>query len=121
MAHSTLSNLSKALGQGDLPPVEPIQTLFANLMGSLVLAWALLRIVRPLPVYGLVDSATRGLFAAWEAYAIVAHGVSGVLWFFCGAEIGFGILQVVPWLRALPPLNGTDQPLRHGTALHRHG
>ena len=60
-------------GWGVLPELDPVQTLYANLMGSVVVVWAVLRIVRPLSVHGLLDGIARTLFAAWQAYAL-AHG-----------------------------------------------
>ena len=71
--HDTLSTLGNALGLGVLPELDPVQTLYANLMGSVVVVWAVLRIVRPLSVHGLLDGIARTLFAAWQAYAL-AHG-----------------------------------------------
>ncbi|PJN24556.1 hypothetical protein CG736_18050 [Kitasatospora sp. CB02891] len=67
----------RTLGAGELPPPEPVLTLFANLMGSLVVVWALLRLLRPLPVHGRYDSAARLLFACRQA---LAHGATGLLW-----------------------------------------
>ena len=81
---------------GDFPPVDPIQTLFANLMGSVVVVWALLRLLKPLPLHGLYDGIARVLFAAWQAYAL-AHGATKILWMFFAVEVAFGIVQLVPW------------------------
>ncbi|MFF3147204.1 hypothetical protein ACFVRU_37170, partial [Streptomyces sp. NPDC057927] len=60
--------------------------------------WAVLRIVRPLPVHGLLDGIARTLFAAWQAYAL-AHGAMRLLWLFFGVEVMFGLVQLVPWWR----------------------
>ncbi|MFJ1974329.1 hypothetical protein ACIO93_37535 [Streptomyces sp. NPDC087903] len=81
-----------------LPPLDPMQTLYANLMGSVVVVWAVLRIVRPLPVHGLYDGIARTLFATWQAYAL-AQGLPHILWLFLSAEVAFGVAQLVPWLR----------------------
>jgi len=97
--HNGLSGLGAALGLGRLPAIDPMQTLYANLMGSVVIIWALLRLVRPLPVHGLFDGAARMLFAAWQAYAL-AHGVTRLLWIFFAVEVLFGAVQLLPWLRA---------------------
>ncbi|WP_433382568.1 hypothetical protein [Streptosporangium sp. CA-115845] len=87
---------------GALPALDPMQTLYANLMGSVVVVWAFLRIVRPLPVHGLLDGAARMLFAAWQAYAL-AHGATRLLWLFLIAEVAFGVVQLVPWWRSRRP------------------
>ncbi|MET7987764.1 hypothetical protein [Streptomyces sp. NPDC005281] len=96
LVHDALSSCGKALGLGALPELDPWQALFANLMGSVVVVWAVLRIVRPLPEHGLFDGIARALFATWQAYAL-AHGVSRILWPFLGLEVAFGVLQLVPW------------------------
>lgn len=98
LVHDALSSLGGALGLGLLPEVEPWQTLYANLMGSVVIVWAALRIVRPLPVHGLLDGIARILFSAWMAYAL-AHGASRILWPFITVEVAWGIVQLVPWRR----------------------
>ncbi|MFK4087747.1 hypothetical protein ACI2LF_26790 [Kribbella sp. NPDC020789] len=82
---------------GDFPPVDPIQTLFANLMGSVVVIWALLRLLRPLPLHGLYDGIARLLFTAWQAYAL-AHGATPILWAFLALELTLGAVQLIPWL-----------------------
>lgn len=99
LLHHALSSLGGALGLGVLPALDPVLTLYANLMGSVVVVWALLRIVKPLPVYGLADGGARTLFAMWQAYAL-AQGASRVLWVFFVVEVAFGVLQLVPWWRS---------------------
>ncbi|KPI08236.1 hypothetical protein OK006_5622 [Actinobacteria bacterium OK006] len=98
LVHDALSSSGNALGLGALPELDPVQTLYANLMGSVVVVWAVLRIVRPLPVHGLLDGIARTLFAAWQAYAL-AHGATRLLWLFFGVEVMFGLVQLVPWWR----------------------
>jgi hypothetical protein len=99
LVHDALSKLGDALGLGALPALDPVETLYANLMGSVVVVWALLRIIRALPVHGLYDGAARALFSAWQAYAL-AHGLPRWLWLFLIAEASFGVVQLVPWWRA---------------------
>ncbi|WP_051370601.1 hypothetical protein [Streptomyces sp. 142MFCol3.1] len=96
LVHDALSSCGNALGLGALPELDPWQILYANLMGSVVVVWAVLRIVRTLPEHGLFDGFARILFAAWQAYAL-AHGVSRLLWLFFGVEVAFGVLQLMPW------------------------
>ncbi|MFD9560846.1 hypothetical protein [Streptomyces sp. NPDC059994] len=96
LVHDALSSWSDTLGLGVLPQLDPMQTLYANLMGSVVVVWALLRIVGPLPVHGLFDGVARVLFAAWQTYA-VTHGATGLLWLFLVVEVAFGVVQLMPW------------------------
>lgn len=101
LVHDALSSWGQAWGLGALPELDPMQTLYANLMGSVVVVWAVLRIVRPLPVHGLLDGIARTLFTAWQAYAL-AHGATQLLWLFLGVEVTFGVVQFVPWWRNWP-------------------
>ncbi|GAB7109970.1 hypothetical protein JCM4814A_82850 [Streptomyces phaeofaciens JCM 4814] len=108
LVHDALSSLGDALTWGALPELDSWQTLYANLMGSVVVVWAALRIVRPLPEHGLFDGIARTLFSAWMAYALV-HDVSRILWLFLTVEVAWGIVQLAPWLRN-----------RHTTAVFEH-
>ncbi|MFF6995757.1 hypothetical protein ACFY93_12465 [Streptomyces sp. NPDC008313] len=94
--HDALSSGAQAMGFDALPELDTWQVLFANLMGSVVVVWSILRIVRPLPEHGLFDGIARTLFATWQAYAL-AQGASDLLWLFFGVEVAFGVLQLVPW------------------------
>ncbi|MFJ2812398.1 hypothetical protein [Streptomyces sp. NPDC087294] len=96
LVHDALSSTGGALGLGGLPELDLWQTLFANLMGSLVVVWALLRLVGPRLEHGLFDGIARVLFATWQAYALV-HGATRLLWLFLAVEVTFGVLQLAPW------------------------
>ncbi|MET8446987.1 hypothetical protein [Streptomyces sp. NPDC005209] len=99
LLHDALSFLGEATGLGTLPALDPMQTLYANLMGSVVVIWSLLRLTRPLPVHGLYDGAARTLFALWQAYALTTQGLPALLWPFFALETAFGAAQLVPWFR----------------------
>jgi hypothetical protein len=64
----------------------------ANLLGSVVTIWALLRIRHPQQQLGRYDAAARFLFAAWLIYA-VAHGANVIMLGFMVFELIFGVLQ----------------------------
>ena len=79
VVHGLLSSLSQALNlPGELPPFEPMHMLMANLLGSIVCVWAVLRIRDPQQVYGRYDAvgqvAVFGLAAvcaaSWREFAI---------------------------------------------------
>ncbi|MDD1137443.1 hypothetical protein M5G22_07730 [Pseudomonas sp. TNT2022 ID233] len=94
--HGVLTALSQALDlPGELPAFEPVHMLMANLLGSVVCVWAVLRIRDPQPVYGRYDAVARFLFAAWQAHAL-AHGASSLLVGFLVFELAWGIAQVLP-------------------------
>lgn len=90
LVHRALSSL------GTFPPVDTVQTLYANLMGSVVVVWALLRLFRTLPLHGVYDGMARVLFATWQAYAL-AHGATKILALFLVFEVSFGVVQLLPW------------------------
>lgn len=97
LVHSALNALSGALGVAGFPELDPMQILYANLMGSVVLIWSLLRVIGPLRIHGLFDGFARILFSTWMAYALM-HGGPDVLWLFLFVEIVWGVVQLAPWL-----------------------
>ncbi|MCF5822688.1 hypothetical protein [Pseudomonas syringae] len=101
--HSALTALSQHLNlPGDLPAFAPMQTLMANLLGSIVCVWAVLRIRDPQPVFGRYDAAGRLLFATWQAHAL-AHGASSLL-------IGFMVVELIWAAVQLWPVSGSQKP-----------
>ncbi|HEX8064123.1 MAG TPA: hypothetical protein VF535_13030 [Allosphingosinicella sp.] len=97
MVHAALNALGSALGLGAFPELDLMQILYANLMGSVVVVWSLLRLVRPMKLHGLFDGTARVLFSAWMAYAL-ARGAPALVWAFLIPETIWGVLQLAPWL-----------------------
>ncbi|WP_226499970.1 hypothetical protein [Pseudomonas sp. MWU16-30322] len=94
--HGALTALSQALDlPGELPQFAPAHMLMANLLGSLVCVWAVLRIRDPQALYGRYDAVARLLFAVWQGYAL-AHGASSLLVVFLVFELAWGVAQVLP-------------------------
>ena len=94
--HGLLTALSQALElPGELPPFEPAQLLIANLFGSVVGMWAVLRIRDPQQVYGRYDAVARFLFSTWQGYALI-QGASSLLVVFLVFELAWGVVQVLP-------------------------
>jgi hypothetical protein len=105
--HGLLSSVSQAFNlSGELPAFEPMHMLMANLLGSIVCVWAVLRIRDPQQVFGRYDAAGRFLFSAWQLYALV-QGASSLLVIFLFFELAWGVVQVLP-VRA--PSRGTPPP-----------
>lgn len=73
--------------------LDPTALLFANLLGSIVVVWSVVRLARPTLALGLADTAGRALFATWMLYALT-HGGSPVLVPFLVAEVLFGAAQL---------------------------
>lgn len=80
---------------GELPAFGVLPMLMANLLGSLVCVWAVLRLRDPQPRYGRYDAMARGLFALWQGYA-VWHGASWIVLGFLLAELAWGLSQALP-------------------------
>jgi hypothetical protein len=94
--HHSLATLIRMLGlPGEFPVFEPTHMLMANLLGSLVTVWAILRLRDPKLMYGRYDAVARFLFAVWQLYA-VAHGASVIILGFTLFELAFGIAQSLP-------------------------
>ncbi|NWA05025.1 hypothetical protein [Pseudomonas gingeri] len=103
--HTVLREVSQALGlPGELPPFEPVHMLMANLLGSIVCVWAVLRIRDPQLLFGRYDAVGRLLFATWQAYAL-SQGASAIIGVFLFFEIAWGIAQ-------LSPVNEGPAPIR---------
>ncbi|AKJ97378.1 hypothetical protein PHLH5_06550 [Pseudomonas sp. Cab53] len=101
--HGALTSLAQALDlPGELPAFAPAHLLMANLLGSIVCVWSVLRIRDPQPTYGRYDAAGRLLFATWMLYALL-HGASAIVWVFLFFELAWGLMQVLPirgqWLK----------------------
>jgi len=80
---------------GEMPAIGLLGTLFANLMGSVVLVWSYARLRYTTIALGRLDAVARGLFATWQIYA-VTQGASALLLVFTCAEIFFLIMQTRP-------------------------
>jgi hypothetical protein len=92
--HSMLSIAAQGL-PGAFPQFEPAHMLMANLLGSIVTIWAVLRIRDPQLQFGRYDAIGRFMFATWQIYAVV-HGASVLILGFTLFEILFGVIQSLP-------------------------
>lgn len=102
-ARFTIGNLTRvhaALGvSGAAPPAfDPLHLFFVSLFGTVVVMWALLRLVRLRPEHGLVDGLGRVTFSAWMLFAL-ASGQTRLLLVFLVPEMAFGIAQLTGWAR----------------------
>lgn len=94
LALGTVTDVHKALGlDGALPVIEdPFTMLFANLLGSIVVVWSVIRLLRPTALLGAGDTVGRLLFSAWFAWALL-EGASSVLVGFLVLELSWGLMQ----------------------------
>lgn len=94
--HGLLSSLSQSCDiPGALPPFEPMHMLMANLLGSIVCVWSVLRIRDPQMAFGRYDAVGRLLFATWQAYALM-QGATCLLVGFLIMELTWAVLQLWP-------------------------
>lgn len=102
LALGSMGDVHRALGLSGAVPVadDPFTMLLANLLGSIVSVWAVLRILRPEPVLGAADTVARLLFSTWFAWALT-QGASPVLIGFLVPEVAWGIVQGAVVVRAL--------------------
>ena len=83
-----------------VPTLDVTAMLFANLLGSVVVVWSLVRLMQPSHSLGLYDALARVLFAVWQLYA-VAHGATYLILGFTCFEVAFAIAQTLPLNRPL--------------------
>ena len=92
---SMLVQLDHALGFASaFPTFAPLHLFFINLMGSIVIVWSTLRILRPEPFLGLYDGFARVLFSSWMYYYLIVWNVTGLLWFLVVPESLWGVVQL---------------------------
>lgn len=89
-----LGALHLQLGLSGVAPAldSPTALLFANLMGSIVTVWSILRLLRPTAELGAADTAGRVLFSTWMVFALL-HGASPVLVPLLVLEVAWGLVQ----------------------------
>lgn len=94
VALGALSDLHRSLGLDGVPPVadDPFTMLFANLLGSIVTVWSVIRLIAPTPFLGAGDAVARFLFSAAFVWAL-ADGASAVLVGFLVPELVWGLVQ----------------------------
>ena len=77
---------------GAWPVMTPLTVLMGNLMGTVVVVWALARWRHPTPTLGALDTAARLAFAAWQLHAFT-QGVTPLVLGFTVLEVAFGLWQ----------------------------
>ena len=94
-AHAQLDGINQQLGGAALPAFAPFHVLFACLLGSVVLVWALLRISDPQQRFGRFDSVARLLFSTWMIWTFAMTGAP-LLWLFIVPEMTWCVAQWLP-------------------------
>jgi hypothetical protein len=94
-AQGQLSMLNIRLGGAALPAFDAFQTLFACLMGSVVLVWSLARLCMPSVAAGRYDGVARLLFSLWMTWTLAVTGAP-LLWLFVVPECAWGMASSCP-------------------------
>lgn len=103
-----LNAISSVLGiTAQFPVFMPEHMLMANLLGSLVVVWSVLRLRDTRVLYGRYDVVARILFTIWQLNAL-AQGGHPIIWGFVVMEIVFGVVQALP-ISDAATRNATDQ------------
>ncbi len=91
-----MDGLSAMLGIPDrVPAFGAAPLLMVNLLGSILVVWAVLRLRDARVTYGRHDAVARLLYATWQVYAL-AHGAHPLIWSFVVFEVVFCIAQALP-------------------------
>lgn len=96
-----LGALHHSLGLSGLTPSssDPYTVMFANLMGSIVVVWSVLRLVRPDRTVLVGDAVGRGLFSLGMLGALL-NGASTIVAVMLVLEILWGVVQTAVAVRA---------------------
>ena len=92
VVHSTATGLGLP---GELPDLDIFHVFFANLMGSVVVIWALVRLKLKKAILLRYDAAARYLFSTWMLYALLS-GANLFLVFMLVIEFSLAVLQSLP-------------------------
>nr|WP_086939856.1 hypothetical protein [Thaumasiovibrio occultus] len=90
-----LAYLHQQLGlAGAIPVFTPFHLLFVNIMASISIVWAVIRIRNPTALYAWYDTAARLLIAAIMLVYLLRDGISGIIWLFFATEVIWAALQI---------------------------
>jgi hypothetical protein len=91
-----MAALNASLGlAGRVPAYDPLLAVFGNLLASIVLMWAILRLRSPEIRFGRYDAVCRVLYAIWMGVALLG-GFSSLLYLYLIPEIALGLAQALP-------------------------
>ncbi|MBW8843620.1 MAG: hypothetical protein JF607_01425 [Burkholderiales bacterium] len=100
LSRTQFSAINVALGGQPLPAFDAFHTLFALLMGSVALVWAVLRLRGPTVQFGRYDAAARMLFGLWMGWALWQTGAP-VMLLFIVPEVSWAAAQSW-WVKRAP-------------------
>lgn len=90
-------------GASTAPMFEPIHWFFVCLSGALVSVWVIVRLLRPLGVFALVDGWARVWVSALIVYYVAIENAPGVLLVFVITEMAGAVAQLAAVYRKPTP------------------
>ena len=79
---------------GSIPEFSPLHFLFINIMAIVTIAWSILRVRNPIPLYATYDTVTRILIAIIMLVYLLKYNVTEIIWLFFIMEVIWIILQI---------------------------
>lgn len=98
MLWATMGGIHTQFGLAPLPTLDTYAVLFANMAGTVVLIWTVLRIRWDDLRLARYDAVGRFAFSTWMIVAL-SNGGSPILYGFLAFEVTFGVLQALPYRR----------------------
>ncbi len=99
---------------------DPFTVMVANLMGSLVVVWAVFRLARPTRAAGAADTAGRTLFSIGMAEALL-HGASPLVFGMLILEVLWAVVQGAVVASARRPVMASGRHVRIAELARRAG
>jgi len=79
---------------GTLPEFTPFHFMFVNIMATISIVWAVIRVIKPISLYACYDTVARLLIASTMLVYLLHYDVTQIIWLFFVAEISWVILQI---------------------------
>jgi len=79
---------------GTLPEFTPFHFMFVNIMATISIVWAVIRIRSPIHLYACYDTVARLLIAVNMLIYLLYYDISQIIWLFFVAEVSWAILQI---------------------------
>ena len=79
---------------GSVPEFSSLHLLFINIMAIITIVWSVLRVINPIPLYGIYDTVARIFIAAIMLVYLLLYNVSEIMWLFFMVEVTWAALQI---------------------------
>jgi len=79
---------------GSIPEFSPYHFMFVNIMATISIVWAVIRVRNPSTLYACYDTVARLLIAVIMLIYLIYYDVTQIIWLFFVAEISWAILQI---------------------------